>query len=255
MMERIEGLPEGVDGVRALGKLRRRDYRRVLKPILDDARRAKRKIRLLYQLGPQFEGFSVGAAIEDALLTVRYRQQIERCAIVTEVRWIAVLSRWAAVLTPFALRVFSNRERALAAKWLSSEGAEEPISHRLLTERGVLVIEPTQPLRKSDFDVLARTVDPWIEREGRLHGLVIHTRDFPGWEDLGSLARHVQFVRDHQALIDRMAISGDMTMFSKRIARRLMGPNVEQFAFEELDDAVSWAAAQPSATELRSRSA
>lgn len=243
MMERIEGLPEGVDGVRALGTLRRRDYIKVMKPILENARRSNRKVRLLYQLGPQFEGFSVAAAIQDALMTARYRRQIERCAIVTEVRWIATLSRWAAVAAPFGLGVFSNRERSLATKWLLSGGEEEPISHRLITERGVLVIEPTQPLRKTDFDVLARTVDPWIQREGRLHGLVIHTRDFPGWQDLGSLARHVQFVRDHQDVIDRVAISGDMTMFSKRLARRLVDRNVEQFPYEELDDAVSWAAA------------
>lgn len=245
MMERVAGLPEGVDGVRATGTLTRRDYLEVMNPILEAARRARRPVRLLYQVGPKLERVSPGAAMQDALLLLRHRRTLARCAIVTDVAWVVRLARWSALVLPFELEVFSLGERSKAAEWLIAPQVEEPIAHRLLPERGVLVIEPTHPLRKQDFEALSRTVDPWIEREGRLHGLVIHTRDFPGWEDLGSLVRHVRFVRDHQDRIDRVAISGDMTMFNKRLARRLVDPEVEQFPFEELDDAVSWAASSP----------
>lgn len=44
----------------------REDYEKVLEPLIDEARREGRRIRFLYQVGPEFAGFTPGAAWEDA---------------------------------------------------------------------------------------------------------------------------------------------------------------------------------------------
>ena len=46
------------------------------------------------------------------------------------------------------------------------------------------VVELKEALRAHDFDALAFTTDTWFEAHGKLRGVVIHCREFPGWEDL-----------------------------------------------------------------------
>lgn len=55
MIERLTDLPAGVDGLRAKGKITREDYDCVLQRLLDEARSQGRRVRLLYQLGPEAE--------------------------------------------------------------------------------------------------------------------------------------------------------------------------------------------------------
>lgn len=66
MIERLTDLPAGFDGLRAKGKITREDYDSVLQPLLDNARSQGRRIRFLYHVGPEFEGFTAGGAWEDA---------------------------------------------------------------------------------------------------------------------------------------------------------------------------------------------
>ena len=57
------------------------------------------------------------------------------------------------------------------------------IHPELLRDQGILIITPEGPLQESDFVSLAKLVDPFIESEGELHGLLIHTKSFPGWKN------------------------------------------------------------------------
>jgi hypothetical protein len=49
------------------------------------------------------------------------------------------------------------------------------IKSELLKDKGVLIISPEGPLAASDFGRLAAEIDPCIEQNGRLHGLMVHT--------------------------------------------------------------------------------
>lgn len=51
MLETLRDLPPGVTGVRAVGRVSREDYERTFEPLLDDARRDGRRLRLLYEVG------------------------------------------------------------------------------------------------------------------------------------------------------------------------------------------------------------
>ncbi|HTS01386.1 MAG TPA: STAS/SEC14 domain-containing protein [Thermoanaerobaculia bacterium] len=120
MLERLTGLPDLVEGVRAAGKVSKEDYERVFEPLLEEARRAGRRVFLLYEIGPGFEGFTPGAAWEDAKLGMRFMKLFEGCAVVSDVLWIRDLTRAFGFLMPCPVRVFDSAGRSAAIEWLAS---------------------------------------------------------------------------------------------------------------------------------------
>lgn len=243
MLEKLKDLPNGIDGLKAVGKISREDYEQVCVPIMDEARREGRRIRFLYQLGPEFDGFTPGAAWEDARIGLHSMRLFDGCAVVTHVGWIRESTRLMGFLMPCPVRVFGNQELAEAVAWLVSLPEGAAVSHRLLPDSGVIVVEVKQALRAQDFDALAVTADAWIEAHGYLQGLVIHVREFPGWENLGSFLRHVRFVRDHHREVKRIAFAADSKLASvaPEIGRHFIKAEVKSFAYDELDIAIAWA--------------
>lgn len=243
MLERLKDLPPGVDGVRAVGVVSKGDYERAFPPITDGARRSGHRIRFLYQLGTEFEGFTPGAAWEDAKIGIHSIRLFLACAVVTDVGWVREGIRIGAFLSPCPVNVFANQDRDKAIAWLNSIPAESGISHRLVPESGLIVVEVKHALSAQDFDALAFTADTWIESHGSLQGIVIHAREFPGWENLGSLVRHIQFVRDHHRDVKRIALAADVKIASlaPKIAEHFIHAEVKHFGYEELDRAIAWA--------------
>ena len=242
MLEPLKNLPPGISGLKAVGTLTRNDYETVLEPLLEDARREGRHLRFLYELGPEFEGVTPGAAWEDAKVGLRSLSLFEGCAIVSDADWISRVTRFAGFLMPCPVRVFPTSERAEAVRWLQSL-PEAGASHRLLPELGVIVVEVTGALRAHDFDSLALTADSWIEAHGDLQGVVIHAREFPGWENLGGLLRHLRFVRDHHRKVKRIALASEGKLFklAPRLGEHFVEAKVKTFGYEELDGAIAWA--------------
>jgi len=243
MLERLTSLPPGIDGVKAVGKISQQDYQQVLEPLIDEARRANRRVRLLYQFGPEFEGFTAGGAWEDASVGLRSLRLIEGLALVADVSWIRDSSRLLAFFLPAPVRLFGNAQFADAVAWLESLPQAAGVSQRLLSDKGVIVVEVTQALRARDFDELAITADSWIEAHGQLQGLVIHARRFPGWENLGGLIRHIRFIRDHHRKIRRIALAadGDLATIGPRIGEHFVQAEVKSFSYDALDAAIAWA--------------
>jgi hypothetical protein len=243
VIEKLKDLPAGIDGVRAIGKISKEDYEQAFVPLLDDARREGRHIRFLYQLGPEFEGFTPGAAWEDAKIGLHFLRLFDGCALVTDLAWIRELTGLAGFFMPCPVSVFSNKEFAEAIDWLRSLPEGAAISHRLIPESGVIVVEVKQALRAQDFDSLAFTADAWIEAHGDLQGLVIHAREFPGWENLASFLRHMRFIRDHQRKVKRIALAADtkLASFAPSIAEHFIHAEVKNFGYDELDAAIAWA--------------
>ena len=61
------------------------------------------------------------------------------------------------------------------------------IKFELLRDRSILLITPRGPLEKEDFEQLAKEIDPFIAANGKLVGVMIHAKSFPGWESFGAL--------------------------------------------------------------------
>ncbi len=243
MLEKLSDVPDGIVGVKAIGRVTRKDYESVLDPLILGASREGRRLRFLYEIGPECEGFTPGAAWEDAKLGFHALGVFAACAVVTDHERIRQATRVAAFLLPCPVHAFPVCDRAKAIAWLGSVPHEVGVAHRLIADKGVLVIDAKRPLHTQDFDVLALTVDPWIEAHGGLEGIVIHARAFPGWESLGSIIRHVQFVRDHRAKVRRLAIAADgrLASMAPRLGDHFVNADLRVFTYDEVDAAITWA--------------
>ncbi|MGW7486468.1 STAS/SEC14 domain-containing protein [Streptomyces sp. NPDC054786] len=137
-----------------------------------------------------------------------------------------------------------RREREEALDWLASLPQGPGISHRLLPDFRVLVVEVEHPLRAQDFDALAVTADSWLGTHDALAGVVIHLRTFPGWENVGSLIRHVRFIRDHHRKVRRVALAADTkaAALAPQLANHLVRAEVRRFAYDGFEDALARAA-------------
>jgi SpoIIAA-like len=117
------------------------------------------------------------------------------------------------------------------------------LRHQLLEDEGMLIVTPEAPLATEDFQELAREVDPYIEKNGKLNALVIEARSFPGWKDFGGLVSHLRFVHDHHRKIKRVAVISDSTVLS--IAPHFVGhfvaAQIRQFPEDERQAALDWA--------------
>jgi len=118
MIERIPGLAKGVIGMRAVGSFTVADYVDTIEPELEKLEAAHRELRLLLQLGPEFDGFGDGAWGD---LTGELRQTpFHRGAVVTDDGTI----RTGLALLRFTLhghvRSFSNDDYDKAAAWVAA---------------------------------------------------------------------------------------------------------------------------------------
>ncbi len=109
---------------------------------------------------------------------------------------------------------------------------------------GVALLEPNGPLSESDFKSAVKVIDPWIQKNGDLKGLIIHTRLFPGWESFAALSSHLIFVKEHHKKIDRVAFVTDSIVgnVAGMLASHFVKAEIKLFPYESLDEARLWAA-------------
>jgi hypothetical protein len=116
------------------------------------------------------------------------------------------------------------------------------ISFELRRDEGILVVEPQGTLAAADFAALTGEVDSYIEENGKLRGLLIHSESFPGWGDFGALVSHLTFIRDHHRDIGRIAAVTDSAFLSiaPRVASHFVKAEVRHFDFSDRESAIEW---------------
>ena len=113
---------------------------------------------------------------------------------------------------------------------------------RLDRKDAIIILEPHGALCKDDFDIAVKVIDPFIEKHGKLDGLIIYTESFPGWEDFAALIRHITFVKNHHQKIKRLALVTNSSLggFAETIASHFVKAEIKNFTFDQLDEAKSW---------------
>lgn len=222
------------------GQLHESDYH-YLVPQIEQIRERHASVRMLIQLS-DFKGWSPGAAWEDAKLGFHHYADFERLAVVGDKHWEAWMTRLSQPFTLADVRFFEPFEMEKALAWV----AEPPQPHiRISVEENhrVVRVRPSGRLSKEDFIHLADEIDPLIEQWGALNGLVIESRDFPGWESVGALIRHLRFVSDHHRRIRRIAVVTDSRLgtIAEHLASHFVAAKIKQFDSSDLDVALSWA--------------
>jgi hypothetical protein len=116
------------------------------------------------------------------------------------------------------------------------------IQHSFDAEHAILYVRPRSALEKSDFEALARIVDPYITTSGGLAGLVLEIGSFPGWESLGAMAAHFRFVRDHHKQIRRIAVVTDSALgkVAEQLASHFVSAEIKQFPAGGREAATQW---------------
>ncbi|MBW4935856.1 SpoIIAA family protein [Marinobacter sp. F4206] len=116
------------------------------------------------------------------------------------------------------------------------------IEHTLDTAHSILYVRPTSSLEKGDFEQLAETADPFIEKTGSLEGLIISSPSFPGWKSIGAMVTHFRFVRDHHKFIRKVALVTDSSLgdIGEHLASHFLSADIKHFAVGELKAAEQW---------------
>lgn len=244
MIEELTGLPEGVVGLRAAGRLTVADYEQVIGPMIEQARRSDGRLRCLIEIDDDFRGLTPAAVLDDIGMGIGTVGAYDGVAVVTDLAWIRTATEWVTFVVPFPTRTFPAGARSEAAQWLADLPAGAAVEVDLDTASGVVTVEVDEALRIEDFERLAATVDPWTREHGELRGLVLHVRRVPGWTSLGSLIRHVQFVLGHHGKIRRLALVGDTPVVPPvaAVADRVVHPEVRAFPDPDMAAARAWAA-------------
>ena len=118
MMTLIPNLPANVVGLVASQHITADDYECVAIPAVEAALRKHERIRMLYQVPEDFDGFAPGAVWDDVKMGMGHFTAWEKIAVVTDVEWIRRSTRFFAVLMPCPVKLFANAEMAEAMRWI-----------------------------------------------------------------------------------------------------------------------------------------
>jgi hypothetical protein len=116
----IFDLPQGIIGYSAVGKITADDYSKVLIPEIEARIAESGKVRLLYVLGADFEGFEVGAMLGDATFGFRHFLDFERIAVVSDNAAYRSMVEGFGLMMPAEVRGFPIAEMDQAKAWLAA---------------------------------------------------------------------------------------------------------------------------------------
>lgn len=116
------------------------------------------------------------------------------------------------------------------------------LSVTLDKEKRILVLEPKAVLTKDDFVYLATIVDPYLAKGDTLKGLMIKTKNFPGWDSLSAMKEHFEFIRQHHEKIDKLAFVTDSSFIeaAKTVAGIFVHPKIKEFNYDDSEEALAW---------------
>jgi len=116
------------------------------------------------------------------------------------------------------------------------------IEYELIPDPGILVIRPIDALKSEDFDKLRAATDKFIEDEGSLAGVCIQAESFPGWQNFASFMSHMQFIKEQQQRVAKVAIISESTFleFMPKVMDHFVNAEVRHFFSDELAEAMDW---------------
>lgn len=237
MIEEISGLPEGTLGFRVHGNVTGDDYDNVLTPAIDRAIEQYDRIRLLAQIGPGFERFTLDAAWDDAKLGLRHWNGFARVAVVTDVGWIETMIKAMGFMMPCPMQVFELDEVDAAVRWLG----ESLGSIHLDREGDVISVRLLGKLEPSAYDGVSDEIDNLMSQCEHVR-LFLDLREFDGWAGLAALGDHLSLVREHRRVPERIAVVGDKAWqnLGEKIMSRFVNARSQFFDADDFDGAKAW---------------
>ena len=238
MIEEIQGRPEGTLEFKVTGTVTGDDYDKVLTPALERALESNERIRLLWQVGPDFDGYTLGGAWDDARLGLRHWTGFERMALVTDEPWIETAVRALGFALPCPIRVFDLEELEEGRRWLS-----ESLGSIRVKELGesTLQVSLLGKLETIAYDGVTDTIGDFVARCGRIK-LLLDLSAFDGWQGLGALGGHFSLLRDYYQAPTHVAVVGDAAWqrLAERVVSRFIDAEAQYFEADQREAAVQW---------------
>ncbi len=116
------------------------------------------------------------------------------------------------------------------------------LKHKLVLPEGILLLEPTEPLEVADFESVAAEVDPYIAERGKLPGILIHAKSFPGWANISAAMAHMRFIESHHAKIGKLAVVSDNLLLAElpALIDHLIDVEIKHFPESAYNEASTW---------------
>jgi SpoIIAA-like len=118
VIEALQGFPARVLAFACKGHVTKHDYETVLIPAVQKALKQPGKLRLYYQIAPDFAGIEAGAVWEDFKVGMEHLQRWERIAVVADVDWIRHTFRAFSFVIPGVAKIYRVGEEAKAREWI-----------------------------------------------------------------------------------------------------------------------------------------
>jgi hypothetical protein len=116
------------------------------------------------------------------------------------------------------------------------------INCELKSGLGILALRVEGALDAADFIAVTSQVDTYLAAHGTLHGILIHAKSFPGWDNFSALAAHLKFIKQHAKKIEKIAVVADGAIANilPGIANLFVNIQVRHFDFEQENSAWDW---------------
>jgi len=107
-----------------------------------------------------------------------------------------------------------------------------------------LTLSPQGALEVKDFEEVAKLVDPFIQKNGELKGLIIYVQSFAGWDSFSALTKHMKFINEHHKKVSYIAFVTDSVIgdIAEYIGSHFVSAEVKHFPFSDLEQAKEWIA-------------
>lgn len=226
---------------RLSGVVSAEDYEKVLIPAITKHFEKNKTLKVLYYVDENFDSYELKAMYDDAKIGMKFFFQWEKIAVVSDVEWLKNSVRLFSFLFPATIETFATNELKQAKEWL--EQTKQPTLEITLDEQNdIVVFQPHDKLSKEDFDYAKEVIEPFIEKNTTLKGLVIYTKDFSGWDSFTALLRHLEFIKKHHKKVQKLAFVTDAFIgeFAEKIGAHFVNAKVEHFNYEDLNKAKEW---------------
>lgn len=116
------------------------------------------------------------------------------------------------------------------------------LNFSIMPSEGILLLKPSAPLSKEDFDSLSTEVNAYLSGHARLHGVMVHAKGFPGWENFGAFTAHMHFIGEHHKQVERIAVVTDSPLadMAEPIAKHFTSAEIRHFRFVDDAKALEW---------------
>lgn len=118
MLTPIKTDRSGILAFDVTGKLTDADYKTLLMPALERHLKDVKQGHLLFRFGPDFEGYTAHAMLDDSLLAARHLHDFERIAVVSDHAWLNIGLKLFGPLMPAHIKLFSLDEMDQAKTWV-----------------------------------------------------------------------------------------------------------------------------------------